>query len=63
MINLSLNSGSCPKKLEDTEVVRLLKKKGGIALASNIQPISRVDYLSKVFERVAIDETESILNL
>ena len=62
LCNLSLTFGSFPDACKIAKVKPLFKK-GSKTDPSNYRPISLLPLLSKVFERVVLDQTEEFLNL
>ena len=60
--NLSIALGSFPDACEIAKVKPLFKK-GSKADRSNYRPISLLPLLSKVFEKVVLDQTEEFLSL
>ena len=62
LCNLSMILGSFPNACK-TAKVKPLFKKGSKTDPSNYRPISLLPLLSKVNERVALDQTEEFLSL
>ena len=60
LCNLSMTLGSFP---DACKIVKPLFKKGSKTDPSNYRPISLLPLLSKVFERVVLDQTEEFLSL
>ena len=59
---LSMTLGSFPNAFKIAKVKPLFKK-GSKTVPSNYRPISLLSLLSKVFERVVLDQTEEFLSL
>ena len=62
LCNLSITLGSFPDACKIAKVKPLFKK-GSKTDPSNYRPISLLPLLSKVFERVVLDQTEEFLSL
>lgn len=52
IFNLSLRSGVYPTILKSSLIIPLFKKKGDRSKSDNYRPITLVDYVSKVFEKI-----------
>jgi len=61
VFNMSLSTGVFPNRLKDASIIPLFKNKGDPRLPSNYRPISLVDYLSKVFEKLMLSRVEAHL--
>lgn len=61
IINLSLRSGRFPVRLKDATVIPLFKNKGDRKDVVNYRPISLIDYLSKVFEKIVMGKLKAHL--
>ena len=62
LCNLSMSLGSFPNACKIAKVKPLFKK-GSKTDTSNYRPISLLPLLSKVFERVVLDQTEEFFSL
>ena len=62
IVNLSLGSGRFPSALKDTRIIPLFKNNGDRRHAKNYRPISLVDYLSKVFEKIVLARLDKHLH-
>ena len=62
LCNLSMSLGSFPDACKITKVKPLFEK-GSKTDPSNYRPMSLLPLLSKVFERVVLDQTEEFLSL
>lgn len=61
IFNLSLRSGVFPSALKDAKVIPLYKRGGDRRTAGSYRPISMVDFLSKILERLVCSRIQSDL--
>ena len=59
--NLSLATGEFPTQLKRSTVISLFKKEGDRSKAAKSRPISLVDYVSKVLEKMVIIRVDNYL--